>query len=55
MKDHAFATAVALAFGTSAAFAGGFAAPPAPPIGTNTVATADLPRRKAIPMTVVHG
>jgi len=42
MTIQAQAIASMLIFATAAAGAGGFAAPPAPPIGTKTVATADL-------------
>ena len=38
----ALAVAIAIALAQPAAFAGSFAAPPKPPLGTNTVATADL-------------
>jgi hypothetical protein len=39
---RAAAAAVAVAFAVPAALAGSFAAPPVPPVGTDTVATADL-------------
>jgi hypothetical protein len=42
MSLPASVTSLAFAFASAAAWAGGFAEPPVPPIGTKTVATADL-------------